>query len=328
MRDVPMVLRVKGSAMPKQMIEELQPGEPVDTVFLVAESSLRTAKSGSSYLAIKLRDRSGEIQGRLWDAGQAIAGSITVDDFVKVKGKAESYRNELQINIRSITRAETEGLRLGDFLRQSEHDPEEMLGELKKILDRVEDPDYRGLIEAFLSDEAFCKDFQSAPAATRNHHAYLGGLLEHTLSMAGLAVRVLEHYPALRADLLLTGVFLHDIGKVEELARKRTFQYTLPGHMVGHLVLGVLILEARVQTLEGFPEEKLNMLRHLILSHHGRKEFGSPILPAFAEAVALHHIDNIDAKLKEVADIIETDKNADSQFTDYARLFETWLYKG
>ena len=314
--------------MAKHVIEDLQPGAPVDSVFLVVESSLRVARNGKPYLTITLSDRSGQIEGRMWDASEAIAAAIRPEDFVRVRGKAESYRNALQVNIRAITRADTDNVRLRDFLKECPRDASEMLKELTAVLDRVQDADYRAVIDAFLGDEDFCRAFRSAPAAAKNHHACLGGLLEHTLSMARLAVTFAEHYDQLRPDLLLTGVLLHDIGKTRELACKRTFQYTLPGHMVGHIMLGVLMLDERVAALDDFPEEKLHMLRHLILSHHGKKEFGSPKLPMFAEAVALHYLDNLDAKLKEVAEILAADKNADPLFTDYAHLFESKLYKG
>ena len=227
--------------MPKQMIADLRPGEPVETTFLLAESALRTTRNDKTYLTATLTDRTGRIEGRLWDATEALAGSLAVDDFVFVKGRAESYRNELQVNIRSITRADTDSLRLGDFLPQCPRDPQEMLAELKQILEPVQDKDYRALLDAFLADEALMRGFVSAPAAVKNHHAYLGGLLEHTLCMAGLAEKVLAQYASLRPNLLLTGVFLHDIGKVRELACKRSFRFTTPGNLVGHIVLGVLI---------------------------------------------------------------------------------------
>jgi len=318
----------EGRSMAKQMIEDLRPGEPVDSVFLVAESSLRTARNGSSYLAVRLQDRSGQIEGRLWDASEAIAGSLQADDFVRVKGVAELYRNELQINIKAITRAEAESLRLRDFLRESERDTGEMLAELKKYLDAVTDPDLRALLDAFFSDEEFVRGFRTAPAATSNHHAWLGGLLEHTLSMTRLALRLVEHYPRLRADLLLVGVFLHDIGKIRELSARRTFQYTVPGQLVGHIVLGALMLEEKARAIEGFPAEKLDVLRHLILSHHGQPEYGAVRPPMLAEAVVLHHLDNIDAKVCGFYDFLEQDAGTDPNFTSRSLMFQTQLYKG
>jgi 3'-5' exoribonuclease len=314
--------------MAKQMIAELKPGEPVEAPFLVAAASLRTTRNDSLYLDITLADRSGTVKGRLWDATEAMVADIKPDDFVTVKGTAESYRNELQIGIKAITRCPEGDLRLRDFIPASASDPQAMFDELVSLLERVEDADCRALLDAFLDDEAFCRAYASKPAAKANHHAYLGGLLEHTLSMMKAGVLLLDHYTALDADLLLTGIFLHDIGKIEELATKRSFDYTAPGHLVGHIMLGVLLLEEKARGLADFPEIKLNLLRHLILSHHGRREFGSPQLPMTAEAIMLHYLDNLDAKLQEFAEIVAADKNADPDFTDYARLFEGRLYKG
>jgi 3'-5' exoribonuclease len=314
--------------MGKQMIGALRVGEPVDSVFLVAECALRSTRTGGSYLNLTLQDRSGQIVGRMWDATEAFAATIAVDSFVHVKGKIESYQNQLQLNARSITRAETEGLRLGDFLPQCERDPAEMMRELVAILAQIQDPDYKAVVDAFLSDKDFCADFRTAPAAVQNHHAYLGGLLEHTLSMAVMADKVLGHYPSLRRDLLLASVFLHDIGKTRELSCKRTFRYTDAGNLVGHITIGILMLENHARALPNLPEEKLNLLRHMILSHHGELEFGSPKLPMFAEAIALHYLDNLDAKLKDISETIAEDKNADAGWTDYSFSLKRRLYKG
>ncbi len=313
--------------MSKQMIGDLRPGEPIDTTFLVGEVSLRTSRNGSTYLTLQLRDRSGQIAARLWDATEALAGSIAADDFVHVKGRAESYQNQLQVIIRTLIRADTQSLRLGDFLPQSEHDVGEMMNELRRILQAVEDPDLKALLEAFLADEDFCAAFRTAPAAIHNHHSYLGGLLEHTLSMARVALKLLDHYTELRRDLFLAGVFLHDIGKIREISYRRAFCHTRPGELVGHVTLGVLMLEERARQLEDFPEDKLDMLRHMTLSHHGALEFGSPKLPMFAEAQALHYLDNLDAKLKDFSSIVAEDRNSDPEWTEYSRRLARRLYK-
>jgi len=160
-----------------------------------------------------------------------------------------------------------------------------------------------------------------------NHHAYLGGLLEHTLSMARVAVFVAEHYPDVRRDILLTGVYFHDIGKTRELQYNRTFQFSQAGNLLGHLTQGVLMIHEKAATLEDFPEEKLNVVAHLVLSHHGLREYGSPVLPMTAEAFALHYVDNLDAKMRDVTDIISADQNAHSDFTQYHRRLERRLFK-
>ena len=272
-------------------------------------------------------DCSGRISARMWDATQAVYEQFAVDDFVHVKGRVEQYRNDLQVSVKSLSKPDLEKLRLRDFLPQSGRDPKEMEARLREILGTVQDEDYRRLIDAFLADEALCAGLRTAPAAIVNHHAYLGGLLEHTLSMAELAIAVADRYPELRRDILLTGVLFHDIGKTREILYKRTFQFSQGGNLVGHLTQGTLMVHEIARGLEGFPEEKLNVVTHLILSHHGTREFGSPVLPMTAEAFALHHIDNLDAKMRDVSDIIGEDRNVHSDFTGYQRKLERRLYK-
>ena len=313
--------------MAKKLIEEYRTGETVDEVFLLAQNELKATRADKLYLSLTLSDKSGSIPGRMWDATEAIHHAFAVDDFVRVKGKVETYQNELQIVVRSISKPDTSELRLGDFLPQSENDPGKMMKELRGIMDAIQDPDYAAIVKAFLSDEAFVKAFARAPAATANHHAYLGGLLEHTLMMARLAQAMLPLYPKLRPGLLLAGVLLHDIGKTRELSYSRTFQYTDDGMLVGHLMGGVLMLEDKARQIEGFPEEKLSHLKHMILSHHGQYEFGSPKLPATAEALALHYLDNLDAKLKGFVTAVENDPDATSDWTTFIRSFARRLYK-
>lgn len=314
--------------MTRKFISELQPNEPVDAIFIIKESQLRTTKAGGFFLHLVLQDKTGQITARLWDASEAFAGTLAPDEFIVVKGKCESYQNQLQINVKTITKAPTDGLRLGDFMPASAFDPAEMMRDLKELLASIEDPDYKAVVNLFLEDRDFCAEFWTAPAAKENHHSYLGGLLEHTLSMMRLASKICEHYTHLRRDLLLAGVFLHDVGKVQELSYRRTFQYTTPGNLVGHIMLGVLMLEERVKTLPEFPVEKLNLLRHLILSHHGELEFGSPKLPMCAEAMALHYVDNLDAKMKDFTEIVAEDKGGDEDWTEFSRRLGRRLYKG
>ena len=313
--------------MARRMVEDLRPGEPVDEVFLLAKNELKSTRKDSLYLDLAFRDRTGTIVGRLWDATQEVYETFAVDEFVRVKGKVEQYRNELQISVRSLSSPDTSQLRLRDFLPQSEHDPLEMEKELREVLARVEDPDFRRLIDTSLDDEELAAALRTAPAAVQNHHAYLGGLLEHTLSMARLAAMIADHYPDLRRDLLLTGVLFHDIGKTREIRYNRNFRFSDAGALIGHLTQGAFILRERVAALEDFPEEKLNLLLHLILSHHGSREFGSPVLPMTAEAFALHFIDNLDAKLRTVTDTIDSDLNTHSDLTSFVYSLDRRLYK-
>ena len=195
--------------------------------------------------------------------------------------------------------------------------------------DRVlfQDKDVAALLSAFFADEGFVKAFKWAPAAVQLHHAFLGGLLEHTSSIVGMALKVVDHYPSLRRDLLLAGCILHDIGKTRELGYRRTFQYTDEGGLLGHLVMGTIMVEEKAKTIKDFPKETLMAVQHMILSHHGLREFGSPVLPATPEAIALHHLDNLDAKVYEFTRAIEEDPNKESNWTEWNKMFERRLYK-
>lgn len=305
----------------------MKPGEPVDDAFLLSKNELRSARNDSLYLDLEFRDRTGTIVGRMWDASQLVYESFEVDEFVHVKGRVEQYRDSLQVSVKALSRPDPADLRLRDFLPRSPREPAEMEKELLEAMRLVEDEDYLRLMEAFFADEEFMGAFRTAPAAIQNHHAYLGGLLEHTLSMAQVANVVAGHYPEIRKDILLAGVLFHDVGKVAELRYNRNFQYTEPGQLLGHLTLGVMMVRAKAEGLEDFPEEKLNALLHLILSHHGSREFGSPVLPMTPEAFALHFLDNLDAKIRTVKDTIDDDMNTKSDFTPYVRSLERRLYK-
>lgn len=318
---------MKETPMPKKLVIDLKPGEPIDDDFLLAQSELRSARNDSLYLSLELRDRSGTISGRMWDASQIVYETFKVDEFVHVKGRVEQYRDDVQISVKALSQPDLSSLRLRDFLPQSPKDPDEMEKELREVLDMVEDPDYRRLNAAFMEDEARMAAFRNAPAAVANHHAYLGGLLEHTLSMARIAATVADHYPEVRKDILLTGVLFHDIGKTVELRFNRNFRYSDSGQLIGHLTQGVLIVRDKARELEGFPDEKLTPLMHMILSHHGEREYGSPVLPMTPESFALHFIDNLDAKLRTVSDKIGEDLNTQSDFTAYIRSLERRLYK-
>lgn len=313
--------------MPKKMVSDLKPGEPVDDVFLLASSELRSARNDSLYLSLDFRDRSGTITGRMWDASQLVYETFKVDEFVHVKGRVEQYRDDLQISVKTLSQPDMSSLRLRDFLPQSPNDPDEMERELREVLSAVEDPDYRRLIDGFMDDDSLMGPFRNAPAAVANHHAYLGGLLEHTLSMAKVAALAADHYPEVRKDVLLTGVLFHDVGKMVELQFNRNFRYSESGQLLGHLTQGALIVRDKARELEDFPEEKLIPVLHLILSHHGSREFGSPVLPMTPESFALHFIDNLDAKLRTVSDMIAGDLNTQSDFTNYVRSLERRLYK-
>ena len=319
--------------MPRLFIEQLTaPGQMIEGVFQVAEKDLRTTKKGGFFISAKLRDRTGELPAIMWDATQALFAAIPQGGFALVKGRLGEYNGALQIVIEAMRPAKETEVSLEDFLPRGAGDTEEQLARLKAILDAVERPALRALLEAVWADEKLVGDFKLAPAAERLHHAYLGGLLEHTLSVAETAVLVCQHYTDLDRDLLLVGVLWHDIGKTRELAYSTALGYTDAGRLVGHLVQGVLMLEEKITAVRAagneFPEELANILRHMVLAHHGEYEFGSPKLPMTAEAFTLHHLDNLDAKLHAFFRDVAADADPARRWTAFNKMFGGALFKG
>jgi len=314
--------------MPRQYLRDLSSGSPVAQTFIVRAKALRAARNGTLYIELELADRSGSISARIWNASRNLFDSFDTDAFVEVIGHVETYREQLQMVVNSIKVARDADVDPADFFPTTERDVGEMLQLLQQICSTVEQPHLRALLDAFFDEAELCDAFCKAPAAVRYHHATLGGLLEHTLSVAELAVQIAQRYPSLDADLLAAGAILHDIGKIDELAYSRSFNYTDAGQLVGHLTLGLLRVEQKAAQIDGFPAKLLDSLRHLILSHHGEYQFGSPKLPMTLEAVALHHLDNLDAKLNGFQKLIDEDLDPNSAWTEWSRMFERRLYKG
>ena len=313
--------------MAKQFINELKSGQPVDSAFLLREKELKTTRGGKTFMTMDLCDRTGSIRANLWDATEKAFEAVNSDDFLQVKGRVETYQNNLQINVKTFERMEQDDVELGEFLAQTDKDVTKMLNYVHKVLGTIEEEPLAQLIKAFLDDTDFMTEFKQAPAATGNHHAYLGGLLEHTASMLRFAEKVCECYPVLRRDLLLAGVFLHDIGKIREFSYDLSLQYTDIGGLIGHLIIGCSMIEEKARGLKDFPEETLVLIEHLVLSHHGEYEYGSPKLPMIAEAIALHYIDNMDAKLNAVPRMIDEDSDEDSNWTAWQHMFQRRMYK-
>jgi 3'-5' exoribonuclease len=269
----------------------------------------------------------------LWNAGEHLFRSFDTGDFLQIKGKVQLFQGALQMILSHIERVEAEKVELADFLPHTEHDVSKLLERLRGSLLRLGNPHLKALVECFLMDDDFLRGFCQAPAGVRNHHAYLGGLLEHVVTLLDAAERILPLYPELDRDLLLAGIFLHDIGKVRELSYGKAFAYTDEGQLVGHLIIGVEMLTekaAKVPDLTGepFPPELLLRLKHMILSHHGSYEYGSPRLPMTPEAIALHHLDNLDAKVHSFTRDIREDRNTTSAWTPYNQSLQRRLFKG
>ena len=316
----------------RRFVNQLQPGETLDQVFLVRDKDLRTTKSGDLYVMCTLCDRTGVLPGRLWQASEAVYNGIPTDGFLHVKGRTEEYRGQLQFVIDSCRPYSAEKVDLGDFLATTARDVEEMWGELLEILRAVKDKPLRMLIKKFVEDKELVAAFKRAPAAMQLHHPFIGGLLEHTLNVARSAKALLGLYPEINADLVLAGVFLHDVGKTAELSAGTTMGYTDRGQLVGHITIAAVWVAEKAaavaeETGEPFPQKTLDLLQHIVLSHHAVYEYGSPKLPAIPEAFFIHYLDNLDAKMYMTTSAIENDPDPNASFTSYMRQLETRIYK-
>jgi 3'-5' exoribonuclease len=319
--------------MSRRYIEQLTDGETIEEVYLVVDKQLRANRNGNLYLQLDVRDRTGSMNARLWNAGEHLFRSFEVGDFLLVKGKVQLFQGALQMILTHLDKVETEKVDLTDFLPHTEKDISELLNRLRGTLLKLGNPHLRALAECFFMDDAFVRGFCRAPAGVRMHHAYVGGLLEHVVALLDAGDRLAGLYPELDRDLLLMGIFLHDVGKVRELSYDRAFAYSDEGQLIGHLVIGVEMLNEKVArahelTGEPFPKELLLRLKHMIVSHHGNYEFGSPKLPMTPEAIALHQLDNFDAKVHIFTRNIREDRNQASNWTPFDQGLQRRLFKG
>jgi len=305
------------------MCSDLVPGQSVQGVFLVQTKEVRQKKTGEPYLSLVLMDRTGEVDAKMWDNIGEVADTFDRDDFVRVRGQAQEYNRKVQITVHSLQRVADEEVDIADFLPVSKRDAAEMWRELEGVVASVSNPHLKEMLEAVFGDPAIADAYRRAPAAKGIHHAWIGGLLEHVLSMCALARFFASHYPGIDGDLLLTGVLLHDIGKIRELDFTRSFTYTSEGGLVGHIQIGLRIVAEHLP--QGFPPRLRNLVEHMILSHHGQLEFGSPKLPSFPEAMLLHLIDLTDSKMAAIQAALERERNSESVWTGYNAALERSL---
>lgn len=312
--------------MSKQLIGDLEPGDEVKSTFIVARKELRKTKAGAPYLALELADKSGKIQGRMWDQVNRYKDTFSERDYVTFSGRVETFRDQKQVIISSLRRCREDEVDAADFLRVVATDRAQLEGELRVALDEVRDRHLRGLLQGFLNDEEFMRAFTAAPAAKNYHHPYIGGLLEHTATTVRICRMICDLYPEIDRDLLITAAALHDIGKVKELDYDRAIDYTDAGRFLGHLLLSDEMIRERISRLPDFPADLALKLRHAVLSHHGELEWGSPKRPKTMEAVVLHHVDNLDAKVNSFREIAERAGGSESPWTDMRNLFKRPLY--
>jgi 3'-5' exoribonuclease len=312
--------------MKQSFVAQLLPDHPVHSTFLVQSKEKKTSQSGSPYLDLELRDSTGSIKAKLWDC-ERYALDFEVDEAVRVAGQVESYRGTPQIKIRQISRCAPGEFDLGDYFPRSEFDPEEMYSKLLERVRRMDEGPLRRLLLAVTEDPAIAEKFRQAPAATSYHHAYLGGLVEHVLSLIELGDAIADHYPWLNRDLVLAGLVLHDLGKTEELDYQRGFRYSTRGQLLGHITIALEMLQEKIRALDGFPPGLKDRLEHIILSHHGKLEFGSPKEPLFPEALVVHYLDDMDSKLASIRAQYAADQDRQGDFTSRNRALGRELLK-
>lgn len=314
--------------MPKLFISEIKPNQEIASLFVASEKQLRTARNGTVFLDLKLLDKTGEISGKMWEKAAEASEVIQSGNIVYLRARTELYRDRLQLSISEIMPVPAGGFDPADFLPVCPLDRDTLFERLSKLIAGMADGSLRRLCETVLADPEITNRFKLAPAAKSMHHAYIGGLLEHTVSVITLIYRICNHYPDLDRDLLIAGGFLHDIGKIEEFVYDTHIDYSDAGRLVGHMVLGTQIVEDKIRAIEGFPVETALLVKHLILSHHGEAQFGAVRLPASREAFALHLADDLDAKMNAISRIMANSGNDGGTWTGFETIFGRHFFRG
>ena len=309
-------------------LKDIKQGEKVASTFLVAEKNMAFSLKGSPYLNVRLKDKTGELDGKVWDNAMELDQQFKKGDIIYIEGKAANYKNSIQISIVKIVKNAWEDVEPADYLPAAKGEVVAMFDEMLAYVEKIQTKPLQDLLQAFFRDQKTVELFQRAPAAKGFHHIYLGGLLEHTLSVVRLLEKVSEHYPTLNKDMLITGGILHDIGKIYEFSYDHIIDYSDEGRLIGHIVMGVEMIDKKIDTIPDFPPQLALELRHIILSHHGEFEFGSPKRPKTLEALVVHYIDDLDAKFNAFQILITDSTNTDSDWTNYNRLLERFIYKG
>lgn len=303
--------------MKTPLVSDLSTEQNITTFFLVCEKEIRNTREGKPYLRLELGDRSGTIEARMWDQFENAAKGINRDDFVKVQARVEIYKNRPQLSLMQVRLAKPEEIDLADFLPQTKADVAKLYAQLLEFSASIANPWLNKLTTGILNDPAIATRYKRAPAAKVMHHAYLGGLLEHVVSLCGMAKQVAAHYPELNVDLLLTAAILHDVGKLDELCYERAIGYTVEGQLLGHIVMEIETVSKAMDAIEAFPPNLKTVVQHLLISHHGQYEFGSPKLPMIREALVFHYLDDLDSKLAAARAALEADAG-DPEWSAYS----------
>jgi len=319
--------------MSRRYVNQLTPQEAVDQVFMVSEKQLRPNRNGNLYLQMELSDRSGKIGARMWNASEGVYKAFDNGDYLRVEGTTQLFQGAVQLIATRLTKVQPGEVDPDDFSPLGTVEVDKLVRRLGEILRDLDNPALQTVAECFLMDEAFMAKFTRAPAGIKHHHAYPGGLLDHVVNLMEVVLRVSPCYPQVDRNLLLMGAFLHDLGKVDELRYDREMAYSDEGQLIGHLVMAVGMLEAKIAQAEKLsgeplPAETVLRLKHMIVSHHGEYGYGSPKLPMTLEAVALYCLDNLDAKLNGFHQLLRDDPNVDSSWTAFYANLDRKLFKG
>jgi 3'-5' exoribonuclease len=309
-------------------LKDIKQGDRVASTFLAAEKNMAFSIKGAPYLNVRLKDKTGELDAKIWDNAMEWDQQFKKGDIIYVEGKASNYKNAIQISIVKVQKSAWEDMDPADYLPAVKGDVDAMYNALLAFVENIETQPLQKLLQSFLHQEKTAELFKKAPAAKGFHHIYLGGLLEHTLSVVRLLEKAAAHYPELKKDMLITGGILHDIGKIYEFSYDTIIDYSDEGRLIGHIVLGVQMIDKEIAAIADFPPQTAMELRHIILSHHGEFEFGSPKRPKTLEALVVHYMDDLDAKFNAFQTFMAASNNGDSDWTTYHRFLERFLYKG
>ena len=318
--------------MGRQYINQFSEGESINQVFVANGKQLRPNRQGNPYLQLTLSDKSGSVNAMQWNANQSVYDSFENGDYVIIKGTTQLFNGNLQIIVQQLKKADESRVDEADFVTLTNENVGQLIVQLRQFVDSISHPQLQSLCQQYLDSKDIMEKFSQAPAGVKNHHAYQGGLIHHVVSLMELAESVVQHYPEVDRDLVLAGVLLHDLSKTDELAYERSLEYTDEGQLVGHLVMGVELLGKQIDQWEAnqgttFPNDIAIQLKHMIVSHHGQYDFGSPKLPMTLEALVLHMIDNLDAKVHQFSHAMDSEANPGDNWTPFIPTLGRKLYK-
>jgi len=310
-----------------QTITSFKEGDWVDETYLVVGKQVSVSKTGGMYLSVKLADKTGEVDGKMWDNAEEVASRFEKEDFVRIKGVAANYQGMMQVKMKALEKVDDSKVDLANFLETTPRNIDEMVKELTVFATEIRNAHLRQLMSAFLGDKAFMDLFRRTPAAKALHHNYIGGLLEHVVELMSLARDVAKHFPGIDTDLVTVGAFLHDIGKVRELSVRKSIEYTTEGRLLGHISLGYEMLADKIKDIAGFPSELTMLLKHIMLSHHGEYEFGSPKRPKIQEAIVINYLDDLAAKISNFRSTLKKESVEAGDWTHYSKMHDRYLYR-